>query len=109
MINMDNITFEQAEAGHRELWDRLAETGGDLAYKSIWPGWGGYNRRANFLCFACEISIKFTDCERCPIEWPDDNICDDGDNLYHMWCVEKDPAARKRLAEQIRDLPWREK
>jgi hypothetical protein len=107
MIIMKNITFAEAEAGHREMWDWLAETGGDELYKHTWPGWGGYDRRAKAKCFACEISEN---CFYCPmIEWPTDKYCADKDSLYYMWDRELDPAARKRLAELIRDLPWREK
>ncbi|MDR1572796.1 MAG: hypothetical protein LBS24_00600 [Clostridiales Family XIII bacterium] len=107
MMVMDNITFAEAEAGHRELWNWLAETDGDSAYKRIWPGWDKYDSEAKNLCFPCEIAG--TICSYCPIEWPNGQICAYFGSLYAVWRNEKDPAERKRLAEQIRDLPWREK
>jgi hypothetical protein len=106
MINMNNITFAEAEAGHRELWDWLAETGGNFDCKRDWSGWGGYDRRAGDACFACEIAGN---CSFCPIEWPNELICNDSGSLYDDWDKEGDPAERKRLAAEIRDLPWKEK
>jgi hypothetical protein len=107
MIVMDEITFAEAEAGHRELWDWMAKTGGDLNSKDNWPGWGGYDRKAYSSCFACELACELMcqDRANCPVEWPD-GTCHDG--IHAIWCHERDPAERKRLAAEIRDLPWRE-
>jgi hypothetical protein len=110
MIVMDKITFAEAWEGHRELWDWLAETDGNELYKHTWPGWAEYDRKACNGCFACEIvKIRESGCWCCPIKWPEELICAEDRSIYDMWYCEEDPAERKRLAERIRDLPWREK
>jgi hypothetical protein len=103
---MDNITFAEAEAGERELWGWIAETGGRFGTCNFWPGWGGYDRKAANSCFACEVAHG--DCLFCPTEWPG-GVCCDKDGLYDVWYREEDPAARKFLAAAIRDLPWEER
>jgi hypothetical protein len=104
MIIMDKITLAEAEKGHRELWDWLAET--CCTCKSRWPGWKKYDREAIHSFFACETADE--DCNRCPIEWPG-KFCAVGAGPYCLWERATDPAERKRLAAVIRDLPWREK
>jgi hypothetical protein len=111
MIVMNNITFAEAEAGHRELWGWLSEADVDTGPNHLWPGWYDYDREAIHSCFACELALEFMspDCEVCPIEWPDGKYCTDNGSLFKMWHSEKDHAVRKRLAAKIRDLPWRKK
>ena len=106
MINMDELTFEQAQEGHRALWDWLAETGADD--KSEWPGWADYVGDAYNDCFACELIAGR--CLPCPIEWPDGSCVAPNDTgLFDRWAFATSTETRKALAAQIRDLPWKEK
>ena len=112
MINMDELTLEQAQEGHRALWNWLAETGSDV--KLNWPGWENYNTTPRACCFACEIAKQKAGmdyyCGSCPLVWPgDDENCnkEDEDGLWYQWSIENDTARRKELAAQIRDLPWK--
>ena len=118
MISMDKLTYEQAQKGHRALWNWLAVTG-EVSEK-LWPGWADYDRRAVDSCFACEQAIDNM-CRNCPLLTPDKKtLCDRSDffkgyGLYIKWRAqtnfndERAIARRKDLAAQIRDLPWKEK
>ena len=96
---------------HKELWGWLAETGD--AWKSNWPGWQQY--RSSNDCFACEACEE--DCSECPIDWVGnenyafsygDRQCCASGSLYEEWDTSKTTYERKKLAAQIRDLPWKE-
>jgi hypothetical protein len=92
---------------HKELWNWLAENPYDE--KCDWPGWyynGGKVDYAESDCFACESSCN--DCEECPLIWPKNINCFDMHGLYQRWLLSDDTEERKKLAEQIRDLPVRE-
>jgi len=112
MINMGELTLAQAKAGHRALWDWLAETGSDI--KAAWPGWAEYDRMAMSYCFVCECHRTYVGpCHvRCPAVWPGGAGCcetaGNDDGVFELWRAERNINARRELAAQIRDLPWRE-
>jgi hypothetical protein len=111
--------YKEAKALHYKLWDELSKTGSD------WKGSTKTEKEFPALneCYCCEIVGKHDDhymaCSerprRCPIKWVERRSDSEGDpcmysgSLYIQWkdCYDKD--ARKRLAGQIRDLPWRDK
>ncbi|MDR1516453.1 MAG: hypothetical protein LBS45_12240 [Synergistaceae bacterium] len=103
MVDMDTLTLEQAQEGHRALWDWLAES--DDRWQKDWPGWSGYSRMSTIHCFPCELCKR--DCDSCPIEWPGENCLASG-SPYPQWYDGTD-AERKATAAQIRDLPWKER
>ena len=96
---------------HIATWNRLAETG-------RWDKWNIVDElfpdRPLNDCYACK-SVKrkdedYANCGKCPVDWGSkDNHCCSEDSPYSLWLNETDPKARKLLAAQIRDLPWRTK
>jgi hypothetical protein len=108
---------------HILLWDELFKTGvsinaKDEVFKRLFPDCDGNSEAACNSCWACqEDTERMSDddefaCLHCPIDWLDDDgksvKCNDDCTLFYKWYFAADPEARKLLAAQIRDLPWRE-
>jgi hypothetical protein len=110
---------------HILLWDKLAKTGAgpkekDDIFGQLFPDCDPNSSAACNSCWACqEDEDKADDCTaclRCPIEWaaPTDEPligtrCCVKRSPFIIWSHSEDIDQRKRLAAQIRDLPWREK
>ena len=107
------LTKEETIEKHRELWDWLSKN--PDKWKFDWPKWsknGGEVERLLNYCFACEYAGQIKEegniCFYCPLDWPGVNCIlgiREERGLYRDYREEKNPYKRKKLAEQIRDLP----
>ena len=91
---------------HILLWDELARTGATYEDKGkVFDGLFPKEHAINncWLCEECDW-----ECYDCPVGWQKP-YCDMTGTIYQDWVDSDDIATRKRLAAQIRDLPWREK
>jgi hypothetical protein len=97
--------------GHIKLWDELARTGEPSKSKAFNAVFGKDVPRPSDYCFACQECSErgcLVGCDECPLaKEPRKKSCLDG--LFDKWCDAIGPEERKRLAAQIRDLPWKEK
>ena len=102
---------------HKALWDWLSKNPDQ--YKCDWEGWkhnGGKYDIVYGFCFACEYNFEYFDdndtCDRCPLIWPNNVKCYEGDvynlSLYEEWVFEPGLQFKSKLAAQIRDLPVRD-
>ncbi len=65
-MNRTKITREEAITISIELWEELAETGGDADAKAKWPGWEKYGEM-QLDCALCEYDrARDNDCTACP-------------------------------------------
>ena len=90
-----------------DLWEWLAETGGE---KVNWPGWkrnGGQHPNCDSDCFLCEYSSRVGEsrtCDECPyrVRW---GFCEDWEEVtdkpYTKWRVAPSVASRKRYAQDF--------
>ena len=95
---------------HYKLWNELAETGGSSKVQAFHDVFASKDVPIpQDYCFACQECIDRGDpheCTKCPLTENAVAHCLNG--LFDAWCEECDPAKRKLLAAQIRDLPWKE-
>lgn len=96
---------------HRTLWQWLADNASiALVDKRNWPGWDRYEDKTGNTCFACDYAGGCSYCRNCPLVWPNQKECTEG-NLWDVWfdaMEEGKYETAATLAEQIRDLPVRE-
>lgn len=100
----EKIMVKFNHAAHVALWDWLAKH--PDPDKENWPGWdinGGKYKHNVYECFACTYVVENggTCQSHCPLLWPT-KTCGE---LLGMWKQPKPWESRRRLAEQIRDLP----
>ena len=101
---MMGLTRKQTIRLHKEIWDWLSKN--PKKQKDDWPRWefnGGIIKYTANLCFLCEQSHGCTSCLLDP--QPMGEECLGG--LFDNWQGAKTPAARKKYAALIRDLPVR--
>lgn len=109
---------------HILLWDELARTGGgpnekEDIFNQLFPDCDPNTSAACNSCWACQEDEDVSDylpCLCCPIDWAaptneplNRTRCCVDDSPFKIWAHTEDPEARKLLAAQIRDLPWRER
>ncbi len=108
----------ELQTSHVKLWTWLAETGSED--KENWPHWKDYNYKTYWhakdrACFACQAGnqnkkktvTKHSECDCCPIEWPEELQCSNNYGLYNKWLSTTSINERKTLALQIAALPWK--
>jgi hypothetical protein len=121
MKRMRKRDFDKNHERHVKLWDELARTGATFHEKyniceKLFPTVDTYGTG----CFACKVVVweaaangEDCSCSNCPIVWP--NMAKDCCAFYEIkccafyeikWCRELDIDKRKKIAAQIRDLPW---
>ena len=116
-----NLTKDEAVRLHRELWGWLSKY--PRKTKDQWPGWKKHREILGYYCFCCEFTAyedaegdMNRDCKACPLVWPITGTCtydfdknneDSDEGLFVLWVDADNRSERKRLAEQIRDLPVR--
>lgn len=86
---------------HIMLWNELALTGSRQKYDT------SVAKQYNKACFACSEALeKNLTCKECPVDWNAES-CSEATTLYTKWINETSEVERRKLAAQIRDLPWR--
>ncbi len=102
------LTREEAIRNFREHWASLAIS--KLADKQDYLKRHGFRNIVNG-CFLCEYEVSInaaSDCNDCPIEWPETRkgrSCPCNRSYYGDWREAESSEERSRLAAVIRDLP----
>ena len=90
------LTAREAVEKSIELWEWLAETGGE---KDCWPEWKEYGY-VQSLCFLCEFDAEERNaCEACPYHKHYECYCDDDDTPFFKWAEVKTNPHRKKYAK----------
>lgn len=98
------MTREEAIRGHRAMWGWLAKHPGKTKEDYL----ERFDPKTYLIhnCYLCDYTGK--ECERCPLEWPEECCFDDG--LYEQWrgaMGRKDYTRAAEIARQIAELPER--
>ena len=85
-MEKEKLTEEKAIDIAIELWEYLAEAGGDYVEKSDWSGWDKYGVMHN-SCPLCEYADRYHDisCEKCPYREKFGERCYVDDANFAKW------------------------
>ncbi len=112
-MNRTKITRQEAITISIELWEELAETGGDQDAKDAWPGWEQYGGRMRNSCALCQYGYAHrraaeSDCSHCPYYLKYGGCQKNDRTVFQRWLLVQTPRTRQKYArlgvEQLKAL-----